>query len=164
MRKEVVNERELITEAAKVGIERLVVGALLVRRSKILVLRRKSEEFMGGMFELPSGKVEEGETLKDALKREVREETGLTLASVTDTGFCHRYPVRPEWRKWYGEEPEVIEEHVFYALVEPSAEPVLSTEHKSWRWCSLEEANHLLTFGANSMCLQAVERGLAAAA
>ena len=84
MRKEVVNERELITEAAKVGIERLVVGALLVRKSEVLVLRRRSEEFMGGMFELPSGRVEEGETLKDALKREVREETGLRIKTILD--------------------------------------------------------------------------------
>ena len=134
-------------------------------RSYLLFHRNARPELgLPAFWQVVSGALEPGESLADAALREVREETGLTLASVTDTGFCHRYPVRPEWRKWYGEEPEVIEEHVFYALVEPSAEPVLSTEHKSWRWCSLEEANHLLTFGANSMCLQAVERGLAAAA
>ena len=82
MRKEMINERELITEAAGVGIERLVVGALLVKKNEVLVLRRKSEELMGGMFELPSDKVEKGETLKGALKREVREETGLRIKTV----------------------------------------------------------------------------------
>lgn len=82
MSNEVVNEKELIESATKDGIERFVVAALLVRKNKALLLRRKSEEFMGGIFELPSGKVEPGETLIGALKREVKEETSLTIETV----------------------------------------------------------------------------------
>lgn len=82
MSKEVINERELITEATEAGIKRLVVGAVLAKKDKVLVLRRRPEEFMGGMFELPSGKVEPGETLIGALKREVKEETGLEIKTV----------------------------------------------------------------------------------
>lgn len=82
MSKEVINERELINEATEAGIKRFVVGAVLAKKDKVLVLRRRPEEFMGGMFELPSGKVEPGETLIGALKREVKEETGLAIKTV----------------------------------------------------------------------------------
>jgi dATP pyrophosphohydrolase len=105
-----------------------------------------------------SGALEPGESFAAAALRDVREETGIDLASVSDAGFHHFFPVRPEWRESYGPEREVVEEHIFYGLVEPSTEPVLSEEHKSWRWCSPEQATRLLAFGSNAACLQAVER------
>ncbi len=39
---------------------------------------------MGGIFELPSGKVEPGEALDSALIRKVEEETGLHVTAVRD--------------------------------------------------------------------------------
>ena len=134
MRKEVVNERELIKEAAKVGIERLVVGALLVRKSEVLVLRRRSEEFMGGMFELPSGRVEEGETLKDALKREVREETGLRIKTILD------YLGSFDYQSGSGKPTRQFNF---------SAEPFLGklklspTEHDMYQWIGLQEIDRV---------------------
>ena len=81
--------------------------------------------------------------------------------SSTWTGASHRYPIRPEWRPHYGLEATEVSEHVFFAHVPMSTEPVLSIEHKSWRWCSLSEAVGLLTFGANAQCLQVVDNRLA---
>ena len=56
------------------------VKAALFRAGRILLLRRLavSSEYAGS-WDLPGGAVEEGESLKGALVREVREETGLEL-------------------------------------------------------------------------------------
>jgi 8-oxo-dGTP diphosphatase len=69
-------------EAKESEIKRYVVGAVVSKDSRILLLRRPQEEFMGGIYELPSGKVEDGESLDSALYREVMEETGLTITRI----------------------------------------------------------------------------------
>ncbi|MFF2717437.1 NUDIX hydrolase [Streptomyces sp. NPDC058011] len=45
--------------------------------------RRRADDFLGGLWELPSGGVKPGERLVDALCREVLEETGLTVTQAT---------------------------------------------------------------------------------
>jgi 8-oxo-dGTP diphosphatase len=64
----------------------LAVSAAIVRDSKILVVRRARAP-AHGLFSLPGGVVEVGETLTQAVTREVREETGLTIEPVALAGF-----------------------------------------------------------------------------
>lgn len=72
----------LIREAKKQEVNRHVVGAVIVRNSTILLLRRSKDDFMGRIYELPSGEVKGGEALDSALQREVEEETGLRIKEV----------------------------------------------------------------------------------
>ena len=72
----------LVDEAQKQGINRFVVGAIVESDSKILLLERPKSDFMGGIYELPSGKVEEGENLSVALHREIEEETGIKIMEI----------------------------------------------------------------------------------
>ena len=81
-------QQQLVAQARSSGVERLVVGALICRLDRVLLLRRKPSDFMGGFYELPSGLVEGKETLADALHREVHEETGLVVTRIdTYLGF-----------------------------------------------------------------------------
>jgi A/G-specific adenine glycosylase len=57
-----------------------VVAAVIRKRGRVLIDRRRPQGLLGGLWELPGGKVEPGESLADALRREVREEVGVEVA------------------------------------------------------------------------------------
>ena len=59
----------------------LAVSAAIFRDNKILIVRRGRPPARG-VFTLPGGVVEVGETLNAALLREVREETALEITTV----------------------------------------------------------------------------------
>jgi len=54
------------------------VGAVLIHQGKVLLIRRGKEPLQG-RWVVPGGTVEVGETLEEALVREVKEETGLVV-------------------------------------------------------------------------------------
>lgn len=56
---------------------------LMNERGEVLFIRRTDN----GQLGIPAGAFEAGETIEEAIKREVREETGLELQSVTVIGI-----------------------------------------------------------------------------
>jgi 8-oxo-dGTP diphosphatase len=64
----------------------LAASAAIVRDGKILVVRRARPP-ANGLYTLPGGVVEVGETLIEAVAREVREETALDIEPVALAGF-----------------------------------------------------------------------------
>ena len=60
----------------------LGVGALIFDRDRILLVERGKEP-LKGYWSLPGGVLETGETLAEAVTREVREETGLETEAVS---------------------------------------------------------------------------------
>jgi mutator protein MutT len=59
------------------------VGAIVIDDEDRILLVRRSHAPLLGQWSVPGGKVELGERLKDAVKREVREETGLSVVPLS---------------------------------------------------------------------------------
>jgi mutator protein MutT len=57
-----------------------VVAAVIERGREILIARRPARAHLGGLWEFPGGKAERGETLEDALRREIAEELDARVA------------------------------------------------------------------------------------
>ena len=64
----------------------LAVSAAIFRDGRVLIVRRARPP-AHGLYTLPGGGVELGETLEEAVVREVREETALAIAPVDLVGF-----------------------------------------------------------------------------
>ena len=54
------------------------IGALVIENDRILLVKRGHEP-LKGYWSLPGGAIETGERIEEALRREVREETGLEI-------------------------------------------------------------------------------------
>jgi 8-oxo-dGTP diphosphatase len=64
----------------------LAVSAAIFRAERVLIVRRATPPLQG-VYTLPGGGVELGETLAEAIIREVREETGLSIEPLALAGY-----------------------------------------------------------------------------
>lgn len=71
---------------------RVRVTGVLVENDRILLLNQDTDS--GRSFSLPGGKVEEGETLAEALVREMKEETGLDVKPGRLLYVCDHLPAQ----------------------------------------------------------------------
>jgi 8-oxo-dGTP diphosphatase len=121
--------QQLTAEAARDSVQQLVVGAVVQHDGNILLLQRPADDFMGGIVELPSGKVEAGEALDVALVREVKEETGLDVAGISD------YLGHFDYTSGSGKKSRQFN----FAVDVSAPEPVKLEEHDSYQWTPLIE-------------------------
>ena len=59
----------------------VAVGVIYGPDGRILIAQRSAGQHLGGLWEFPGGKVEAGESVNDALARELHEELGITVLS-----------------------------------------------------------------------------------
>lgn len=71
----------------------VAVGVIVNSNQEILLAKRPDNLHQGGKWEFPGGKVEQDETVAEALKRELKEEVNLALTSSTPfMEISHDYP------------------------------------------------------------------------
>ncbi|PXX65677.1 8-oxo-dGTP diphosphatase [Nocardia tenerifensis] len=118
-------ERQLRDEARREGIAHFVVGVAVFRHGKLLVVRRVPDDFHGGMYELPGGGVESGETFAECVERELFEETGLRVRAITDFLGGIDYATRTKSR---------VRKFSFVVDVEPGEVALEPGEHDAFAW------------------------------
>ena len=69
-----------------------VVAAVIRKGDTVLVDKRRADGLLGGLWEFPGGKVEQGEDLQTALVREIMEELGVDITVHTQLNtYRHAY-------------------------------------------------------------------------
>ena len=109
----------------------VAVGILMKSNGDVLLGQRPEGKPYAGYWEFPGGKVEEGEDILDALKREFMEELGVQIVSAQPwCGVEYIYPhahVRLHFyisREWTGE-PQSLEGQAFAWQGAVAVEPLL---------------------------------------
>jgi A/G-specific adenine glycosylase len=103
----------------------VAVACLRDARGRVLLQQRAPEGLLGGLWELPGGKVERGESRARALRRELREELGLRelrglrYAGSVDHAYSHFSVTLHLFRARTDAAPEVLRGPVAARWVEP---------------------------------------------
>jgi len=76
----------------KIPLFDVVVGYIQNQQEKFIITKRPKEKMLGGLWELPGGKRESGESLKSSLMREIKEELSINIKVDKKIGIIqHSY-------------------------------------------------------------------------
>ena len=126
------------------------VGAVVVRGGRALIVRRAHEP-RKGEWSLPGGLLHLGESLADAVRREVREETGLDVELGPIIETFDRIHRDDEGRVRYH---FVIIDFVCWS---PGGDAVAGSDAEAVAWVTADEIDH---YGVNAHAKAVIVKGL----
>ncbi len=127
----------------------IIVGAAVIIDSKnrILVSQRNENKMLGGLWEFPGGKIEQGETIHDCIIREIKEELDLNI-KIQDFILCvnHSYS------------HFTMEMHTYFTKI-ISGRPKSMNDQK-FKWLYLNELRSLPYPNADLKVIEALEKAM----
>ena len=128
-----------------------VAGYLINEENEVLLVK---VHWRADKWELPGGQVEEGEALDQAVCREIKEETGLTVKPIGITGVYYNASMHIlgiVFKVAYvsGEikiQPEEIQEAKFVALNEENINEYITRPHMKSRTLDAMRATHFIPY------------------
>lgn len=109
-------------------------AAYLEIEGRLLILQNAEFKEEAGRWGVPAGKVEPGESPEEAVRRELFEETGISIESSAVVSLGVLYIRKPYVRYVY---------HLFQITLDQKQEVRLSREHADARWASSKELKSL---------------------
>ena len=142
------------------------IEAILFRKNdgkiQYLLLKRLLNLRYGDFWQPITGGLEEGETKIEALKREVREETGIkNIIKIIEDVHYYEFQDFPfmEYLKKHGHPCKHLKEYAFGVEVSANEQVVLDgKEHSEFKWCSFQEALRLLKWKENKDALKKLNK------
>ncbi len=117
-------------------IQQVSIKGLLCRNNKVLVIKSSKTSKKPGKWELPGGRMDFGETVGQAFKREMREELGFKKVKIGKFLNVWSFTsVRDEFHHHF-----VI---LDFAISTDETDIKLSFEHTGYKWVGLDEADKL---------------------
>lgn len=115
---------------ADIKLVAIVAGCVLQQNDTFLLVQER-DEAVYGLWNLPSGYIEQGESIEQGAVREAQEESGFQVALVRKLGVDHTSPDRPIF-------------HAFTANVVGGQLAPDQNELLGARWFTLDEVQQLL--------------------
>ncbi|MEI7424826.1 MAG: NUDIX domain-containing protein [Candidatus Staskawiczbacteria bacterium] len=109
---------------------------VISQNKKVLLLSRRADDKFPNMWEPPGGRKKNGETLLDAVKRELMEETGL----IFDTGFKYFSETN------FSMDGGTKNTNAIFFTIQTDEQDIELTEHEKYSWLSIDEAIVLVEF------------------
>jgi 8-oxo-dGTP diphosphatase len=114
-----------------------VAGILFDENKNFLICQRSySKSFLPGSWHLPGGKVEEDESLLQAISREFLEELNLTVVLTT--------PLQSEFI-YDDDQDELKQVKTIFMLVEVTGEITLNEENQKYLFINLEDLPNFIS-------------------
>ncbi len=103
-----------------------VAAAIIIKNNKILIARKKDNQYFRDKWEFPGGKIEKGETPEECLQREVKEEFDITVR--IDSFFMESKFQYPHMKI-----------HLLTYLAYIQSGTLKANEHEEYQWVSIGE-------------------------
>ncbi|MCX6748873.1 MAG: NUDIX domain-containing protein [Candidatus Pacearchaeota archaeon] len=109
-------------------------------------------------WEFPKAGLKKGEQDKEAVKRELKEETGLKARKIIDFKIKGKFKYAQE----YNDRPGILGQtwHLFAVQSSSRRVKIDRREHSSYKWLNFKQAYKLLTWQSQKKCLKLVDKFL----
>lgn len=114
-----------------------VTAGIIEYENKILIAERRKDKSLGGLWEFPGGKIEQGETCTETLKREIKEEFDIEI-EVGDYLMEHTF-----------EDPTFFLKMYVYKATWNGQGTIRICDHEQYRFVTLDEMANFEFAGAD---------------
>ena len=144
------------SSSAQIPIRSRAVAAVILagrgEAARVLALQR-AKNTSRGLWSLVMGGIEKGESAAEAIRREIAEETGVTVEALYTTGCVDTF---------FNSGANTIEMMpIFVALFDNAPSVRLDHEHLAYRWLSIAEAIETLAYAGQRDALLHIKRDFA---